>query len=183
MFWKRSAHADHVAGIEHINSLFSYSLVLTGVPRSAEDLVQQTYSHAIQTWTHRSDVSIKVWMLALLRNLWLSEPRYATPPALGTREEERTASRQAPDVYSFPSRTETEQVRDAIHRLPVEFREVILLREFEELSDQEIASIVCCETEVVISRLAIARSKLCTFLSSTLQGILGEHPQPRNESA
>jgi RNA polymerase sigma-70 factor (ECF subfamily) len=69
----------------------------------------------------------------------------------------------------YVSKRECEQVRAAIQDLPVDFREVILLREYEELSYQEIASVLGCPIGTVMSRLARARSKLRLVLSVTLQ--------------
>jgi RNA polymerase sigma-70 factor (ECF subfamily) len=69
----------------------------------------------------------------------------------------------------YVSKLECEQVREAIQHLPVDFREVILLREYEELSYQEIASVLGCPIGTVMSRLARARSKLRPLLSVTLQ--------------
>ena len=74
---------------------------------------------------------------------------------------------------------EHEQVREAIQQLPVDFREVILLREFEELSYQEIATILDCPAGTVMSRLARARAKLRTLLSGP-PTILSES-RPGNE--
>jgi RNA polymerase sigma-70 factor (ECF subfamily) len=58
-----------------------------------------------------------------------------------------------------------EQVRTAIQRLPVEFREIIILREYEELSYSEIANVLQCPMGTVMSRLARARSTLGALLS------------------
>jgi RNA polymerase sigma-70 factor, ECF subfamily len=61
---------------------------------------------------------------------------------------------------------EREQVRAAIQQLPVEFREIIILREYEELSYQEIANLLACPIGTVMSRLARARSRLRDLLSA-----------------
>jgi RNA polymerase sigma-70 factor (ECF subfamily) len=61
---------------------------------------------------------------------------------------------------------EVEQMREAIMRLPLELREIILLREYGELSYQEIATLLDCPPGAVMSRLARARSKLRTLLPS-----------------
>ena len=66
------------------------------------------------------------------------------------------------------SKVEIEQVREAIMRLPLEFREIILLREYEELSYQEIANFLDCPAGTVMSRLARARSKLRALLLNVL---------------
>jgi RNA polymerase sigma-70 factor (ECF subfamily) len=58
-----------------------------------------------------------------------------------------------------------EQVRTAIQQLPIEFREIIILREYEELSYSEIAKVLQCPMGTVMSRLARARSRLGDLLS------------------
>ena len=74
---------------------------------------------------------------------------------------------------TYVSKLEVKQVRAAIEQLPTEFREIILLREFEELSYQEIASLLDCPPGTVMSRLARARSKLRALLSNPEKR---EHP-------
>jgi RNA polymerase sigma-70 factor, ECF subfamily len=73
------------------------------------------------------------------------------------------------DPYTiYASRVEQERVRAAIQQLPLPLREIILLREYEELSYQEIATLLHCRPGTVMSRLARARSKLRELLSSDL---------------
>jgi RNA polymerase sigma-70 factor (ECF subfamily) len=74
-------------------------------------------------------------------------------------------SRNSYDIYVS---LEREQVRAAIQKLPVEFREIILLREYEELSYPEIASVLDCPAGTVMSRLGRARAKLRVLLSAKL---------------
>jgi RNA polymerase sigma-70 factor, ECF subfamily len=62
---------------------------------------------------------------------------------------------------------EREQVRHAIEQLPLEFREIILLREYEELSYEDIAAMLQCPLGTVMSRLARARSRLRDLLVAT----------------
>jgi RNA polymerase sigma-70 factor (ECF subfamily) len=69
----------------------------------------------------------------------------------------------------YISKVEREQVHEAIQQLRVEFREIILLREYEELSYQEIAVVLGCAAGTVMSRLGRARSKLGVLLSDTSQ--------------
>jgi RNA polymerase sigma-70 factor (ECF subfamily) len=69
----------------------------------------------------------------------------------------------------YISKVERERVHDAIQQLPVEFREIILLREYEELSYQEIAVVLGCPAGTVMSRLGSAGSRLRVLLSHTSQ--------------
>jgi RNA polymerase sigma-70 factor, ECF subfamily len=63
---------------------------------------------------------------------------------------------------------EIEQLRTAIQKLPIEFREIIMLREYEDLSYREVANILDCPVGTVMSRLARAREKLREYLTTTL---------------
>jgi RNA polymerase sigma-70 factor, ECF subfamily len=77
------------------------------------------------------------------------------------------SSKDSHDLYV--SKMETEQLRAAIQELPIPFREIILLREYEELSYQEIAGVLDCPVGTVMSRLGRARAKLRELLSETLE--------------
>jgi RNA polymerase sigma-70 factor (ECF subfamily) len=162
------------AGIEHIDGLFSYAFVLTRNRSEAEDLVQETYVRAIRAMGRlRTGSNVKSWLFTILRNIWfnqLRQRRTAKVVAMDGEESAIDIAGTAKDPYAFyVSKMEHKQVRDAIQQLPADFREVILLREFEELSYQEIATILDCPAGTVMSRLARARAKLRTLLSAALK--------------
>jgi RNA polymerase sigma-70 factor (ECF subfamily) len=76
VFWKQnSPTSQDTAGIEHINGLFSYALVLTRNRSEAEDLVQETYVRAIGAMGRlRPESNMKSWMLTFASDtLSLSE--------------------------------------------------------------------------------------------------------------
>jgi RNA polymerase sigma-70 factor, ECF subfamily len=163
-------------GIEYLDGLYSYALVLCRNRVDAEDLVQETYVRAIQAMGRlRAGSNMKSWLFTILRNVWLNQLRkWRNGPQMIELEvgddfanyiEE--PSKDAYDLYV--SKLETEQVRAAIRELPVEFREIILLREYEDLSYQEIASVLDCPVGTVMSRLGRARAKLRVVLSETLE--------------
>jgi RNA polymerase sigma-70 factor (ECF subfamily) len=66
---------------------------------------------------------------------------------------------------SYVATVERDSVRAAVEQLPLPYREVIVLREFEGLSYQEIAEILHCPAGTVMSRLGRAREKLRILLS------------------
>jgi RNA polymerase sigma-70 factor (ECF subfamily) len=74
-------------------------------------------------------------------------------------------------------------VRAAIEQLPLEFREIIILREYEELSYQEIAAVLDCPPGTVMSRLARARFKLRELLPAGLVTRSQEKDGGRNSEA
>jgi RNA polymerase sigma-70 factor (ECF subfamily) len=164
-------HADGM-GVEHLDGLYSYALVLTRNHAEAQDLVQETYVRAIQAMGRlRADSNMKGWMFTILRNIWLNQLRKRRngPPMIEMEAEDGLAnsvaepSKNSHDLYV--SKVEAEQVRAAIQELPREFREIILLREYEDLSYQEIASVLGCPVGTVMSRLGRARAKLRTLLA------------------
>jgi RNA polymerase sigma-70 factor (ECF subfamily) len=161
------------AGTEHIDGLYSYALVLTRNRSEAEDLVQETYVRALGARGGlRNDSNVKSWLFTILRNIWFNQLRHQRTAKLVAMDGEESATdiaENGKDPYAFyMSRMEHEQVREVIQQLPVEFREVLLLREFEELSYQEIATILDCPAGTVMSRLARARAKLRTLLSAAI---------------
>jgi hypothetical protein len=68
--------AVEAAGIEHIDGLYSYALVLTRNRSDAEDLVQETYVRAIGAMGRlRGDSNVKSWLFTILRNIWFNQLR------------------------------------------------------------------------------------------------------------
>jgi len=181
MSWSHD-EADHaeVIGIEYIDGLYSYALVLSRNHAEAEDLVQETYVRAIQARGRlRPGSHIKSWLFTILRNVWFNQlRRLRNGPQLVNIEENNGVANKIVDqsVNShdlYVSKVKAEQVRAAILELPVDFREVILLREYEDLSYQEIASVMGCRVGTVMSRLARARAKLRDLLSTQRTGFAG----------
>jgi RNA polymerase sigma-70 factor (ECF subfamily) len=170
-----AGHAD-VIGLEHLDGLYSYALVLTRNHAEAEDLVQETYVRAIPAMGRlRAGSNTKGWLFTILRNVWLNQLRKWRngPQMIETDVGDDVAnsivetSKDSHDLYV--SKLEAEQVRAAIQELPVDFREIILLREYEDLSYQEIANLLDCPVGTVMSRLGRARAKLRVLLSTTLK--------------
>lgn len=171
------ASTDAVVSGEHIHGLYSYALILTQNHAEAEDLVQETYLRAITAMERlRPDSNVKAWLFTILRNVWLNQLRKRrNGPQMVQPELESSAvdnmSDPGKDSYEiYASKMEQRRVRAAMQELSPESREIILLREFEELSYQEIASLLQCPPGTVMSRLARARSKLRMLLSSTSTG-------------
>jgi RNA polymerase sigma-70 factor (ECF subfamily) len=172
MSWNHDgAGRAEATGIEYLDGLYSYAMVLSRNHAEAEDLVQETYVRALQA-LGRLRAS---WLFTILRNLWLNQLRKRrNGPQMveievgdGVANSIAEPSKDSHDLYV--SKVEAEQVRAAIQELPVESREIILLREYEDLSYQEIASVLDCPVGTVMSRLGRARAKLRVLLSETLK--------------
>lgn len=165
---------DRSETLQYIDDLFRYAMVLVRNSAEAEDLVQETYVRALPAMGRlRPDSNLKVWLLTILRNLRRNQIRkLRTGPRIVELDEggnsADVAAEPSEDPYTqYASKAEREHVRKAIEQLPASFREVIILREYDELSYQEIASVLECPLGTVMSRLGRARSKLRGLLSES----------------
>jgi RNA polymerase sigma-70 factor (ECF subfamily) len=155
-------------------------LVLSRNQAEAEDLVQETCLRALRAMERlRPDSNVKSWLFTILRNIWLNQLRQRkTAPDIVELDSDEDSANRAVDtakdpLASYLSDLERAQVRHAIGQLPLEFREIILLREYEELSYEEIATMLQSPVGTVMSRLARARSKLRDLLLATAVGWSG----------
>ena len=138
--------------------------------------MQETCVRAVQAVVSlRPDSNVKSWLFTILRNIWLNQVRQrrSAPKVVDLDVDESTlgmAVEASKDPHAlYVSKVERDQVREAIQQLPDEFREIIMLREYEELSYQEIATLLDCPAGTVMSRLGRARSRLRSLLSGTLR--------------
>lgn len=160
--------------IGHIDALFGYAMALTRSRTDAEDLVQDTYVRAARAAPQLGAHSnLKSWLLVVMRNAWLNQMRHqnAGPHFVCLEEEDRASATWASELETNPQviylkKIERDQVRQAIESLPDAYREIVVLRDIEGCSYQEIASVLACPAGTVMSRLARARQKLRELLGT-----------------
>ena len=142
---------------EHSRDLYQYALRLANDSARAEDLVQQTL---IQGWRRRSQLEkvdrLRSWLMTILRNTFLKEL------SRQGRELQWDSEIELPDTQSTSDRDrfEAAEIHDYISKLPEEFRVVLLMFYFEELSYIEIAEQLQVKIGTVMSRLSRAKQKL-----------------------
>ena len=156
--------------LPHLDAVFNYARWLTKNTADAEDLVQEACVRAMRFLSSLRDDDARAWLFAIVRNTWYSRvSRRANMaeaiPLDGARD-------VRPDVALDPEERLLQQhtvalVRAALEQLPVDFREVIVLREFEGLSYKEIAAVVRVPIGTVMSRLARGRERLMAALKLT----------------
>lgn len=154
--------------LDHLDALYGYAVMLTKSRTEAEDLVQETCLMALRAVSQlRPDSHLKSWLFTILRHLFLNQKRKGEARVkILSLETEDTAEiarkdEQADDPYAVLVRQiEREQVQAVLATLPDVYREVLVLREFEGLSYQEIAQVLGCPAGTVMSRLGRAREKL-----------------------
>jgi len=160
------------AALEHLDALYGFAMVLTRNRAEAEDLVQETYLRASRAFGRLvPDSNLKSWLFVIMRNIRLNQIRHKNsgPQFVEIDAEDESGRQWLDDAASDPhtvlvQKVEREQVRTAIERLPVHYREVILLREIEGFSYQQIAHILQCPAGTVMSRLGRAREQLRALL-------------------
>lgn len=158
------------AAMVHIDALYGYALALTRNTTEAEDLVQDTYLRAASA-AQRPDVhsNLKSWLFVIMRNAWLNEVRHKnsgpTFVDLDTSGPTVDQLQESPHVV-YLRKLEREQVQQAIDSLPDAYREIIVLRDIEGFTYQEIATVLDCPAGTVMSRLGRARGRLRKMLST-----------------
>ena len=156
--------------LEHLDALFGYAMALTRDLTEAEDLVQETYLRATSASHHPDgDSNLKGWLFVIMRNAWLNQIRHKNNGPrfveLETGEQAVDETQENPHVV-YLRKLEREQVREAIESLPDAYREIVVLRDIEGFTYQEIATVLDCPAGTVMSRLGRARGKLRKLLSS-----------------
>jgi RNA polymerase sigma-70 factor (ECF subfamily) len=158
--------------LPHMDQVYTASLYLTRNREEAEDLLQETYLRAYRFWHQfTSGTNCKAWLMTILRNSFKNRyrDRYREQHAVEF-DEELYDSRAAADTA--PSDPETlvlshlldDEVESALKTLPLEFLEVIVLVDIQELSYEEAAAAFGCPIGTVRSRLSRGRRLLQTAL-------------------
>jgi len=154
--------------LSYLDGLYNYAMILCHSQSEAEDLVQKTYLHAVSAFCKLAPGrNTKAWLYATLRNIWCNQVRQDRS-SLRTMLLEQEADCSAIDAAASgidqhrtaaPERA-VEDVRRAVIKLSPPHRELIVLREFESFSYQEISMIVGVPAGAVMSRLGRARDRL-----------------------
>ncbi|HNB71967.1 MAG TPA: sigma-70 family RNA polymerase sigma factor [Acidobacteriota bacterium] len=160
------------SALEHLDALYGFAMALTRNQTEAEDLVQETYLRAARAFGRLlPDSNLKSWLFAIMRNIWLNQIRHdqSGPQFVELDAEEHSRRDWLDAQHSNPhvrlvQKIEREQVQTAIRQLSEPHREVIILRDIEGFSYQQIASILHCPIGTVMSRLGRAREQLRLLL-------------------
>jgi RNA polymerase sigma-70 factor (ECF subfamily) len=154
--------------LPHLDAAFNYARWLTRNDSEAEDVVQDACVRAMRFFSSLRDDNARAWLLTIVRNSWYSRVSRRKEIQESTVGDHDPGER--PDDALDPEERLLQQyavarVRSALEQLPVDFREVIVLRELEGLAYKEIASIIRVPIGTVMSRLSRARERLLTLLT------------------
>jgi RNA polymerase sigma-70 factor (ECF subfamily) len=161
--------------LPHMDALWSYALFLTRDRAEAEDLTQETLLKGVNSFAQfREGTNCKAWLLRIMHNTFLNRIRrkaayvqFDEAAAFDLNEKEDLATfmrvNRSPEE-SLVSMLSKAKVREAVEKLPAEFRSVVVLADLQECSYKEISEILGCPIGTVMSRLhrgrKLLRSKL-----------------------
>ncbi len=150
----------------HLNSAFTLARYLTRRGDVAEDLVQEALLRAYRSFDETRSSNVRAWLLTIVRNCfltWKVRSRDESAPrdfgGTGASLEQDGGEAQEDETpESILIRHEDDcTMRFLIEGLPNPFREVLVLRDIEDMSYREIADITGVPMGTVMSRLARAR--------------------------
>jgi RNA polymerase sigma-70 factor (ECF subfamily) len=150
--------------VPHLNAAYNLARWLTRNQHDAEDLVQEAYLRAFRFFGSFHGGDGRAWLLSVVRNTcltWLSKKSGGASVAVEFNEQlhgDTSASMNAENAMIRDSRIDS--LRDCVETLPVEYREIIILRELEELSYRQISEIAGVPIGTVMSRLSRGRERL-----------------------
>ena len=151
---------------EHKDAVYRFAWRMTGSPEAAEDISQEVFLSLLRRPEGFDPArgKLRSFLLGAVRNLalkrWRGESRW----------DELDSDRLLTEPFDIVRGDIAEIVAAAVHELPALQREVLILAEYEELSLEEIGSVVQAEVGTVKSRLHRARENLRRMLASLKSG-------------
>jgi RNA polymerase sigma factor (sigma-70 family) len=160
------------AVLPHLDAAYNLARWLTHNDADAEDVVQEAYLRAFKFFGGFYGEDGRAWLLGIVRNTsytWMQRNR---SPALNMPLDDEPYEVKSNDLNPealLLQKVDAQMLRQAVEELPVEFREVLVLRELDEMSYKQIAVVADLPLGTVMSRLARARKRLQQILASHRQ--------------
>ncbi len=156
-------HSFEALALPHLDAAYRLARWLSHSPSDAEDIVQDAMLRAFRAFGGFRGDDIRPWLLAIVRNCWRTKAAEVQRRGHGAlpEEDDRPLVYEGPDPEAEALRaSQGRRLAAVISGLPEAFREVLILREVEDLSYQEIAEATGAPIGTVMSRLARARALL-----------------------
>ena len=156
----------------HLDAAYNLARWLNRNEHDAQDIVQDAFVRAFRFFDNFRGGNSRSWLLSIVRNTtftWLQKNRKSE--LTDSFDEEVHGPEDVVSEPLAPLLHEAEQqiVRQALEELPVELREVTILRELQGLAYKEIAEVAQIPIGTVMSRLARGRKHLQNLLTERLR--------------
>jgi RNA polymerase sigma-70 factor (ECF subfamily) len=158
--------------LPHLDSAYNLARWLAGNDQDAQDVAQEASLRAFKYFGSFRGDTARAWLLSIVRNSFYTWLRKNRPPEKMVEMTEDILDMEAPSVSVeavSPLFADADAVRRTIGELPVEFREIVILREMEGFSYKEIAELAEVPIGTVMSRLARARKLLQKSLAAAFK--------------
>jgi len=155
--------------LPHLDAAYNLARWLTGNGADAEDIVQEAYLRAFRYFEAYRGGDMRVWLLAIVRNTFMTwarenrSGRLVFAPDAPVQEDADNAlwtSAPADPETLLLARIDAATLNGLMGRLPADYREVLVLREMEEMPYRDIATVTGVPIGTVMSRLSRARLAL-----------------------
>jgi RNA polymerase sigma-70 factor, ECF subfamily len=152
--------------VRHLDEAYRLARWLLRDETEADDAVQEAYLRAFRHFKSLRGADGRAWLLTIVRNRCYDRLKQGTAYRLRAFEEQAHAcDRILNQESALLHREKTEEVRRAFENLPAHLREILVLREFEEMSYSQIATVADIPMGTVMSRLNRARHQLRQMVS------------------
>ena len=168
------ANAFETLVLEYEKNVYNIALRMTGYSEYAADMTQEAFIKAYNSLqSFRGDSKFSVWLYRIVSNVCLdflrSKNRRPTVSLSVEDDDGEDAQLDVADESQSPEllldrKLTRDSVRRGLDSLPPDYRQILLLREIQGLSYDEIAQALSLEVGTVKSRIFRARKRLCTFL-------------------
>ena len=168
------ANAFETLVLEYEKNVYNRALRMTGNSEDAADMTQEAFIKAYNSLqSFRGDSKFSVWLYRIVSNVCLdflrSKNRRPTVSLSVEDDDGEDAQLDVADESQSPEllldrKLTRDSVRRGLDSLPPDYRQILLLREIQGLSYDEIAQALSLEVGTVKSRIFRARKRLCTFL-------------------
>jgi RNA polymerase sigma-70 factor (ECF subfamily) len=171
-------HRFQRIALPHLDAAYNLARWLIRRPADAEDVVQEAMLRAFRAFDGCREATVRAWLLRIVRNAaydWLSANTAGKVVGFADIDpEDSDGAAYTADVFGEPAadpegillrEDDRRLVNELIAALPLAFREVVILRELEQLSYKEVAEVAGIPIGTVMSRLARARDLLHTAWS------------------
>ena len=167
----KTARFEAIA-LPHLGAAYNLARWLVRDDQDAEDVVQEAYMRAFKFFGGYRGGDSRSWLLSIVRNTcytWLQQNRSRElSEPIDDNLDKVEISTENPETVLLQA-VDAQLVRQALEELPIEFREVLIMREMEDLSYKEISGIADLPIGTVMSRLARGRKRLRELLASSMQ--------------